>query len=100
MKKLYSEGKITTFKSLAISKILHFAIIMKVPNTVIEELKQNKILWDNIKFKTKRNTLRNDSKDGGLKSVDVEHKIPSLSCSWVKRLCTENFNECKYSFAI
>ena len=57
MKKLYSEGKITTFKSLAISKILHLAIIMKVPNTVIEELKQNKILWDNSKLKTKKKHL-------------------------------------------
>ena len=100
MRKLYSEGKIRTFKSLAISKILHLAIIMKVPNTVTEELKQNNILWDNRKLKTKKNTLRNDSKDGGLKSVDVEHKIASLNCSWVKRLCTENSNECKYSFTI
>ena len=57
MRKLYSEGKITTFKSLVISKILHLAIIMKVPNTVIEELKQNKILWDNSKLKTKKKHL-------------------------------------------
>ena len=40
MRKLTLEGKITIFKSLAISKIVHLAIITKVPNTVIEELKQ------------------------------------------------------------
>ena len=38
--KLTLEGKITIFKSLAISKIVHLAIITKVPNAVIEELKQ------------------------------------------------------------
>ena len=37
MRKLTLEGKITIFKSLAISKIVHLAIITKVPNTVIEE---------------------------------------------------------------
>ena len=25
--------------------------------------------------------------------VDIEHKIASLKCSWVKRLYTENFHE-------
>ena len=40
MRKLTLECKTTIFKSLAISKIVHLAIITKVPNTVIEELKQ------------------------------------------------------------
>ena len=73
MRKLTMEGKITIFKSLAISKIMHLAIITKVSNTVIEELK----LWllDKKKVKIKQSTLRNDYKDGGLKSVDIEHKI-------------------------
>ena len=55
MRKLTLEGKITIFKSLAISKIVHLAIITKVPNTVIEELKQiqKNFLWDNKKVQTK-----------------------------------------------
>ena len=40
MRKLTLECKITIFKSFAISKIVHLVIITKVPNTVIEELKQ------------------------------------------------------------
>ena len=48
---------------------------------------------DNKKVKIKRNILRNDFKDGGLKNVDIEHKIASLKCSWIKRLYTENFRE-------
>ena len=87
MRKLTLEGEIAIFKSLAISKIVHFAIITKVPNTVIKELKQiqKNFLWNNKKVKIKQKTLRNDYKDGSLKSVDIEHKIASLKCSWVKR---------------
>ena len=52
-------------------------------------------MWDNKKLKIKQSTLCNDYKDGGLKSVDIEHKIASLKRSWVKRLYTENFHEWK-----
>ena len=92
MRKLTLEGKLTIFKSLATSKIVHLAIITKFPNTVIEEVKQiqKNFLWDNKRVKTKQNALRNDYKDGGLKSVDIEHKIASLKCSWVKWFYTEN----------
>ena len=95
IRKLTLEDKITIFKSLSISKIVHLAKTTKVPNNVIEELKQIQkyFLWDNKKAKIKQNTLRNDYKDGGLKSVDIEHKTASLKCSWVKRLYTENFHE-------
>ena len=53
------------FKSLAVSKILHLAIITKVPNIAIEELKQiqKNFLWDNKKVKIKQKTLRNDYND-------------------------------------
>ena len=40
MRKLTLEDKIGTFKSSVISKIVHVTIITKVPNAVIEELKQ------------------------------------------------------------
>ena len=35
------EGKITVFKSLALSKIIHLALVKTIPNTTVEEL--NKI---------------------------------------------------------
>ena len=74
MRKLTLEGKITIFKSLAILKIVQLAIITKVPNTLIEELKQiqKDFLWDNKKV-----------------------KMASLKCSWVKQLYTENFHDWK-----
>ena len=100
MGKLTLEVKITIFKSLAISKIVNLAIITKVPNTVIEELKQiqKNLFWDNKKVKIKQKTLCNDYKGGGLKSVDREHKIAKLKCSWVKQLYIENFYEWKIIF--
>ena len=80
MGKATLEGKKLNFKSLAISKVLHSAIITKLLNTVIEEVKKipKNFLWDSKKVKIKQSTLRNDYKDGGLKSVDIEHKIASL----------------------
>ena len=52
-------------------------------------------MLDNKNVKIKQNTLRNDYKEGGLKSADIELKIASLKCSWVKRLYTLNFQEWK-----
>ena len=42
---------------------------------MIEELKQiqKNFLWNNKKAKITQNTIRNDYKDGNLKSVDIEH---------------------------
>ena len=97
MRKLTLEGKITIFKSLTISKIVHVARTTKAPNTVIEQLKQiqKNFLLENKNVKIKQRTLRNDYKDRSLNSVDIEHKIASLKCSWVKLLFTENFHNGK-----
>ena len=40
MRALTLEWKITIFKSLAISKIVHLALLTTDPSSVIEELKQ------------------------------------------------------------
>ena len=58
-------------------------------------------MLDNKKVKIKQNTLWNDYKEGGLKNVDIELKIASLKCSWVKQLYTLKFSRVEnYSFAI
>ena len=53
MRKLILEGKITIFKSLAISKIVHLAIIIKVPKIVIAKLTQIKETFCGITQKLK-----------------------------------------------
>ena len=43
------EGKISTFKSLAISKTVHLALLAIVPENIIKELNeiQKKFAWSN-----------------------------------------------------
>ena len=59
-----------------------------VPKSIIEQLKriQNEFLWNGSNPKIKYNTLSLDFKNGGLKNVDVDKKIISLRCSWVRKM--------------
>ena len=97
MRNLSLAGKITVFKSLAISKFVYLSFLTLLPNNIIEELKeiQKKFLWSDKKAKIKHDTLCNDYKDGGLKNVDIVHKINALKCSWLQRLYNDNFHEWK-----
>ena len=49
MRHLSLEGKITIFKSLALSEIVYLALLTIVPKSIIEELNeiQKKFLWSN-----------------------------------------------------
>ena len=101
MRKLILEGKITIFKSLAISKIVYLALLTTILNSVIEELKQiQKMLlrWNKkpkIKHYITNQMLCNKCKDGGLKNTDIVHIVVRSKYSWIKRLCNENFHEWK-----
>ena len=80
MRHLSLEGKITIFKSLAISKIVYLALLTLIPNSFLEELEQiqKTFLWGNMRTKIKHDTLCNNFKEGGLKNVDVTHKFSAL----------------------
>ena len=82
------QGKITVFKSLAISKIIHIAYLSDIPNYVLESLKkiQNDFIWSGKRAKIKHLTLCNSYEMGGLQSVDIETKMIALHLSWIKRL--------------
>ena len=77
MRHLSLECKITIFKSLALSKIVHLALLTIVLKDVIEELNeiQKKFPWPNKECKIKHGTLRNDYKNGRLRNVDINLKI-------------------------
>ena len=91
------EGKITVFKCLALSKIIHLALVKPIPNTTIEELTkiQNNFIWSNSKPKIKNLTFSSSYQDGGLKNVNIKAKIISLQCSWIKRLFDNNTHNWK-----
>ena len=82
------QGKITTFKTLAISKVIHFNLVTIVPHVVIDQLNkiQKDFIWNQKHPKKRHSTLCNTYKNSGLKSVDMPNKLTSLQCSWIRRL--------------
>ena len=91
------EGKVIIFKTLAISKIVCLAFLTVIPNSLIEELQriQKTLIWHSSRPKISHKTLCNNFENGGLKHVDISSKIISLQCSWLRKLCDENFHEWK-----
>ena len=96
MRRLTLEGKIIVFKTLAISKIVFLSLISKVPTEIISELEriQKTFLWPS-KPKIKNETFCSDFEHGGLKNVNMQKKIISLQCTWVRRLYDDPFHEWK-----
>ena len=80
MRNLSIEGKITVFKTLAISKIVHIALVKVIPNSVILERDKIKkhFIWKNGNPKIKQDTLCKDYENCGLKNVDITFQIISL----------------------
>ena len=91
MRTLYIEGNINIFKALAISKILHLAMVIDAPSDIVQILvkMQNTFLWGD-KPKIKHGTLCMDYSKGGLKKCDIVSKVQSLKLSWVSRLYDES----------
>ena len=83
MQNLSITGKITVFKTLAISKIAYLASVKVIPNSVILELDKIKqhFIWKNRNPKTNQDTLCKDYQNGSLKKVDIKFKIISFQCS-------------------
>ena len=88
-------GKIMVFKSLAISKIIHLALVVNIPKNTINHLNNilKNFLWGSKTPKIKNSTLISDYQTGGLKNIDIATKISSLQCSWIKRLYDDT-NHC------
>ena len=88
MRNLTLEGKITIFKTLAISKIIHLSLVTNVPTQIINELNkiQKEFIWNGSNPKIKHSTLCNKYENGGLKNVDILSKVIRLQCLWIKRL--------------
>lgn len=96
-RKLSIKGKITVINTLAISKLIYLASIIKVPDTVFTEVKQLIVdfLWEGKTAKIAYSTLIQGIEQGGLKLVDLETKVKSLRLAWVKRLCDDSAGKWK-----
>ena len=97
MRNLSVAGKITVFKTLAISKIVHLALVKVIPNLVILEPDKIKkdFIWKNGNPKIKQDTLCKGYENGSSKNVDIMFKIISLQCSWVERLYDSSIHDWK-----
>ena len=89
--------KIIIFKTLALSKIVYLTLITSFSKQLIEEIQriQKAFFWNNLTPKIKHETLCNSFEEDGLKNVDINSKIASLQCSWVKRLYDHRFHKWK-----
>ena len=85
------------FKTLVISKLVYLALVSNVPKVIVGQLQkiQKIFLWQHSRPKIKHKTLSNTFETGGLKNVDINLKVISLQCSWVKKLYDENFHKWK-----
>ena len=90
-------GKISVFKTLAISKIVSISHMASVPNDVLSVLKNmhKDFIWDGKRAKIRHATLVRDYKEGGLNDIDIDAKIEALQLSWLKRLYNKNYHPWK-----
>ena len=91
------EGKVKIFKTLALSETVYLTLITSFSKQLIEEMQkiQKAFICDNLTSKIKYETLRNSFEKSSLKNVDIDSKIASLQCSWIKRLYDDEFHEWK-----
>ena len=91
-------GKISIFKSLALSKTIFVSFLSNIPNCIIERLEkiQKEFLWGVKRAKIKHSALINTLENGGLKCTDIKSKIKALQLSWVRRLYEGSFHPWKH----
>ena len=87
-------GRIVSFKTLALSKIVYVASIVVVPERILNRLESihKKFIWKGKKQKVRHSSITADYMDGGQKDVDISAKIKALQLVWVRRLFEENFH--------
>ena len=88
IRNLAVQGKITIFKTLAISKVIHLALVTNFPQVIIDQLNkiQKHFIWNQKHPKIRHSAICNTHENGGLKSVHIPNKLTSLQCSWIKGL--------------
>ena len=97
MRNLNLKSKIIVFKTLALFEIVHLCLTSVVLKQIIEEIEniQRNFLWNRSSPKINHGTLCNSFAASGLTNVDINIKIASLQCSWIKRLYEDSFHEWK-----
>ena len=88
-KKHYPIGRVTVFKSLILSKIIHLLQSLPSPskNTLksIEKIAHN-FIWRNKRHQVNKNTLSLELEQGGLNMIDLVDFDLSLKITWLQKL--------------
>ena len=76
-KELNLEGRITVFKTLALSKIIHLSLVKIIPNATIDKFSklQKDFTRNKMKPKIKNITLHNNFQDADLKMFILNKKL-------------------------
>ena len=88
-RKLTPFGKVTVIKTLAISTLTYlFTNLPDPPDKFLKDLDKMlfDFLWDGKTDKIKRDTIKQQYTEGGLKMIDVRCFVASLKITWLKRL--------------
>lgn len=78
-------GKITTIKSLALSKIIFISSVLSVPTGFVDQVNKSvfNFICNQKPPKIKRSTMIGRIKDGGLSMPDFDTIDKSLKAGWV-----------------
>ena len=83
MRQLTLDGRITVFKFLAVSKVMHLLLITKLHNNTTDlwYKTEKNFIWQGKQAKIKHSTLCSGYEKGGIKNVDLRNKLTILSNS-------------------
>ena len=84
-------GKVTTIKSLLISKLVFISSVRSPPSKIIKQVNSMifSVLW-NGEDKVRRLSSINSSEDGGIKMTDIESLDKAVRLAWLKRIFSDN----------
>ena len=86
MRDLSIVGEIAVFKTLAISKMVHLALVKTIPNWIMQELRKisKEFVWKTRNPKIKHDTFCKNYENGSLKNHDIMYKVVSLRSSCIR----------------
>ena len=91
--KNYTGVEKNNIQNISLSKIVYLTLITLISNQFGEYKKYKKPLFGTtFTPKIKDETLCKSFEEGVLKYVDINSKIESLQCSWIKRLYDDKFS--------
>ena len=90
-------GRILIFKSMALSKTVYTATMVRPSKKFVDllsSIKQN-IIWNGHRPKIKHSTPVRGYAEGEYKDVDIQSQLESLEIIWIRRFLDDNFHAWK-----